>query len=239
MSGFFVTGTDTDVGKTWVAAGLIAGFRAHGRATGAMKPVACGTIPDDRGSINEDVALLAHYSGQDRHDRALCPYSFNDPISPHIAAEHAGISIEIAEISGNYAKLDKLFELVVVEGAGGWLTPIGPTLTMADVARELGLPVVLVVGLRLGCLNHAQLTAESIHHSGLRFCGWIASHIDPKIQYPAENLCALESRLGSSPLAVLPHSVDLVATLAFTARAAEKLLAQQRNSSLAKAPLSD
>ena len=230
--GFFIAGTDTGSGKTRVTVGLLRAMRAAGIVASGMKPVASGTIATLDGKINEDVAAIAVESrSRSNLEPNVCPniadinpYCFDPPISPHIAAQRAGIDIEPQRIAEAYARLAADCELVIVEGTGGWLAPIGPQDTMADVARALGLPVVLVVGLRLGCLNHALLSAQAIERSGLPLAGWIGNAIDPSMQALPENLQTLQQRLGAPALALLPHAPDETTELPGIELAARRLL---------------
>ena len=171
-----------------------------------MKPIASGMIAKDGAFINEDAHAIAEIA-LGRVNRAdTNPYCFDWGVSPHIAAERAGIVIDLALIVAAYARLARVCDAVVVEGTGGWLTPIGPGATMADVADALQLPVLLVVGLRLGCLNHALLSAQAIERSGASLVGWIGSVIDPAMPALAQNLESLKRRLPAPQLALLPHS---------------------------------
>lgn len=207
----FVTGTDTGVGKTHVALGLIRGLAQEGRRVAAMKPVAAGAVHQPGGPRNEDALLLAAAANVEVPYETLNPYCLAAPVSPHIAAEEEGIAIDPAVIRREFDKLAALSDCVVVEGAGGWLAPISRTQTMADVALALDLPVILVVGLRLGCLNHAQLTARAVRASGLKLAHWIANAVEPQFERSAENLAWLTATLGP-PLAVVPHSRHRVDT---------------------------
>ncbi|OGU52813.1 MAG: dethiobiotin synthase [Hydrogenophilales bacterium RIFOXYA1_FULL_63_33] len=197
--GLFVTGTDTGVGKTRVAVALIQALRAHGLRVAAMKPVSAGNAP---GELNEDVIALLHAANVDADVQDVNPYAFAEPIAPHIAAELAGVRIELDVIAAAYSRLAAVADVVVVEGAGGWRVPLNEHEDMADLARRLGLPVVLVVGLRLGCLNHALLTAESIALRRVPWAGWVGNHIEPTMQLAAENLAALWTRLPGPCLGV-------------------------------------
>jgi dethiobiotin synthetase len=165
----------------------------------AMKPVSAGNAP---GELNEDVLALMQAANvvADVHD--VNPYAFADPVAPHVAAEQAGIRIELDVIAAAFSRLAALADVVVVEGAGGWRVPLNDHEDMGDLARQLDLPVVLVVGLRLGCLNHALLTAESIAHRHLQWAGWIGNHIDPEMAVAAENMAALSARLPMPCLGV-------------------------------------
>jgi dethiobiotin synthetase len=190
--GYFVTGTDTGVGKTRVAVALIHALRAQGLRVAAMKPVAAGSVP---GEMNEDVAALLQAANVVADIRDVNPYAFDAAIAPHIAAQQAGVRIELPVMVAAYARLAAMADVVVVEGAGGWRVPLNEREDMADLAQALALPVVLVVGLRLGCLNHALLTAESITRRCLPWAGWVGNAIDPAMPHREANLEALRARL--------------------------------------------
>ncbi len=204
--GFFVAGTDTGVGKTRVTAALLAAGRAAGLSVRGMKPVASGAEPVDGRVASADALQLAAASGQRPDDADLNPYCLEMAISPHIAAKFANIEIDITKIATISQRLQAQCDLLLIEGAGGWYTPIGENSSMADLARALQMPVLLVVGLKLGCLNHARLSLEAIRHCGCRFAGWIGNHIDPEFMAPAENLSTLRQLLGAEPLALFPYS---------------------------------
>lgn len=206
--GYFVAGTDTGVGKTRVTAALLMAGRAAGLSVAGMKPVASGAEPIFGRMASADAVELAAASGQSTHYEDLNPYCLEVPISPHIAAKLANIVIDVSKIVTISRKLRTQSDLLLIEGAGGWYTPISERESMADLARALGTPVLLVVGLKLGCLNHARLSLEAIRHSGCDFAGWIGNHIDADFMAPAENLATLKVLLGVEPLAVLPHSAD-------------------------------
>ena len=197
--GLFVTGTDTGVGKTRVAVALIHALRAQGLRVAAMKPVSAGSEP---GELNEDVTALLQAANVAADIRDVNPYAFDQPVAPHIAAAQAGVRIELAVITAAYSRLAAAADVVVVEGAGGWRVPLNEAEDMADLAQALGLPVVLVVGLRLGCISHALLTAESIAKRQVPWAGWVGNHIDPAMACQAENLAALRARLPAPCLGV-------------------------------------
>ena len=202
--GFFVAGTDTGVGKTLATCALLARARADGlRATG-MKPVAAGCVSTLDGLRNEDALALMAQSGVAADYATVNPIALPDPLSPHLAAARAGVAIDLAPAIAAYARLAAAADVVLVEGAGGWLAPLSDALAMNDLARRLALPVVLVVGLRLGCLNHAQLTVRAIAADGLRLAGWIGSRIDPHMACVDENVDTLRRRLPAPCLGVLP-----------------------------------
>jgi dethiobiotin synthetase len=203
-NGYFIAGTDTGVGKTHVAVSLVIALRTAGQAVGVMKPVAAGALESSLGPRNEDALALITASGQPFEYGLVNPYLFDPPIAPHIAAAEAGRRIELERILAAYAALAAQCDTMIVEGAGGWLVPIDEERTMADVAVALGLPVLLVVGMRLGCLNHALLTARAIRDSGLTLAGWVANAVDPDMRRADENHAALVERLGAPCVATLP-----------------------------------
>lgn len=202
---YFITGTDTGVGKTLVSCALLHALRARfGRAVG-MKPVAAGADATPEGAlINEDVTALRGASNVQVDPRLDNPYIFAAPVSPHIAARLAGAYIELDVLVQRYHALAAQADAVVVEGAGGFCVPLNDTQTSADLAQRLALPVVLVVGLRLGCLNHALLTQEAIVSRGLTLAGWVANRIDPTMASTADNIDTLRARLAAPMLADVP-----------------------------------
>lgn len=210
-SGLFVTGTDTGVGKTHVAVALIRGLVSEGKRVAAMKPVAAGAIREPEGLRNADALQLAAAANVTAPYQRVNPYCLVEPVSPNIAAEAARIVIDPAVIRREFDELATVADCIVVEGAGGWLAPISGARTMEAVALALDLPVVLVVGLRLGCLNHALLTAQAVRASGLELAHWVANTIEPQFERAAENVARLSAVLGP-PLAIVPnslHSVDI------------------------------
>lgn len=205
MKGYFVTGTDTGVGKTRVAVALIHALRAQGLRVAAMKPVSAGSDP---GQLNEDVVALMQASNVAADVADVNPYAFAEPIAPHIAARQTGVNIDLSVIAAAFTRLAAMADVVVVEGAGGWRVPLNENEDMADLAQRLGLPVVLVVGLRLGCLNHAVLTADSIIARQVSWAGWIGNHIDPAMAQQAANLDALHMRLPGPCLGVQGYQCE-------------------------------
>jgi len=195
--GIFVTGTDTGVGKTAVAAALLRALVAVGARAVGMKPVAAGLAQDD--DVDPDVRSLMCAGNVVAPLRDINPYAFALPIAPHLAARAAGTIIDLDRIAAAYARLASMSDAVVVEGAGGVLVPLAPGADMLDIPRSLGLPVLLVVGMRLGCLNHALLSASAIRARGLRLAGWVANRIDPAMLEGDANVEALDERL-SAPL---------------------------------------
>jgi dethiobiotin synthetase len=206
MKGVFITGTDTGVGKTVAASALLRALRAAGVRCVPMKPVAAGARLQDGQWLNEDVEALILAADRPELERHLvCPSLFIEAIAPHIAASRETRVIDFDAILRAFEALGRLADFIVVEGVGGFKVPLGPHLDSAGLARELGLPVVLVVGIKLGCLNHALLTQDAIAKSGLKLAGWIANEIDPAMRAIEENVDALSARLGAPLIARFPH----------------------------------
>lgn len=203
--GIFVTGTDTGVGKSWVSAGLIAALQQRGLTVLGMKPVASGCEQTPDGLRNDDALLLQRQGSHPLDYDLLNPYTFAPPIAPHVAAAQAGVRIDLARIETNYRILAAQADVVVVEGAGGWLVPLNERDTMADLAARLELEVMLVVGLRLGCINHALLSVESITRRGIPLAGWVANTLEPAMPVLAENLATLRAHIEAPLLGVVPH----------------------------------
>jgi len=203
--GYFVTGTDTGVGKTLVTLGLMQRLQQQGRVVAAMKPVAAGCESTPGGMRNTDALLLAQQASVERDYALINPYAFAPAIAPHIAALQSGISIETGKIISIYNILSKAADCILVEGVGGWQVPLNDEQTLADLARLLGLEVILVVAIRLGCLNHALLTAESIAAAGCTLAGWVANLLPPQHECAEENVTALKSRISAPLLGVLPE----------------------------------
>jgi dethiobiotin synthetase len=203
---YFVTGTDTDVGKTLIACALLHGLAAQGKRVVGMKPVAAGL--DDEGH-NADVLALSTAGNVAATPGQINPYSFYPAAAPHLAARHAGVRIELTRIVNSYRELAGQADEVIVEGAGGFRIPLNDTQDSADLAVELDLPVILVVGMRLGCLNHALLTAEAITTRGLKLAGWVANCIDPQMNFLDENIASLRQRLTAPLLGIVPHQPNI------------------------------
>ena len=203
--GYFVTGTGTGVGKTLVSCALLHAFRTYGKATVGMKPVAAGC---ENGKW-QDVELLTAASTVAAPRELINPYALIPPIAPHIAASRTGINIDIDIIRQACLQLQEIADLVIVEGVGGFLVPLNDHQDSADMAKALGLPVILVVGMQLGCLNHALLTARAVQTTGLPLAGWVANCIDPQMEALDENVLALEQRLACPLLGVLPFEPNV------------------------------
>jgi dethiobiotin synthetase len=193
---WFITGTDTNVGKTFVTCALLHRFAQAGLSTIGMKPVAAGLDADGR---NEDVTLLGAASTVAAAPELINPHAFRSPVAPHLAAEEEGRVIRFAPIHQALAALRLQADVVLVEGVGGFRVPLGPEGDSADLAQTLDLPVILIVGMRLGCINHALLTVDAIQSRGLKLAGWVANCIDPAMLKREENIATL-SELIPAPL---------------------------------------
>jgi len=205
LRSLFVTGTDTGVGKTLVSAALLHHLARHHARVVGMKPVAAGgQVQQGEAWVNEDVLALRAASTTAVPPDLDNPVALPDPLSPHLAAQRAGRHVRVAELLAAQQTLLTLADVVLVEGAGGWRVPLNDDETLADLARAMAAPVVLVVGLRLGCLNHALLTAEAIRADGLHLAGWVANGVDPQMACRDENIATLRQRLGAPLLGVVP-----------------------------------
>lgn len=216
--GYFVTGTDTGVGKTWCSVALMARLQQQGRKVIGMKPVASGCERIDGELRNEDALRLQAQSSQPLDYRRINPYAFAPAIAPHLAAAQIGERINLDTLVDAYTELTTEAEWLVVEGAGGWHVPLNESDDIAALAQRLALPVVLVVGLRLGCINHALLSAEAIRASGCELAGWIANHLDTEMVLAQENIEAIATRINAPLLGVMPfcgegHPAEQAATL--------------------------
>jgi len=201
----FVTGTDTGIGKTRVACALLRAFAARGARVAGMKPVAAGAVDTPEGPRNADaLALMAAASGRVPYG-IVNPFVFTPSIAPHLAAAEAGVRIDLDHIARCHAELAARHDVVIVEGAGGLLVPLDERRSFADLARALGAPVLLVVGLRLGCLNHALLSAEAIAARGLRLAGWVGTALDPGFERPDANVATLRERIAAPCWGTLGH----------------------------------
>lgn len=201
---FFVTGTDTGVGKTLVTAALLRHLRESGFAVAGMKPIAAGSVAGPEGPANEDALLLQSESSVRRAYADVNPWLFTPPIAPHIAAAEAGITIDAARIVAAHARLATNADVVLAEGAGGFLVPLDATRSCAELPGLLGMDVILVVGLRLGCLNHALLTVEAIAARGVSLAGWVGNRVDPAFARPEANVQTLRSRIAAPCLGIVP-----------------------------------
>ena len=204
--GYFVTGTDTGVGKTRIATALLRAFATQGLRAVGMKPVAAGCKRADRALVNEDVTALTAASTVAAPVDLINPYRFEPAIAPHLAAELAGETISLQRIRDAYVALAARADRVVVEGAGGFLVPLNEREDFGDLARLLELPVLVVVGMRLGCLNHALLTAEAVRRRGLQLAGWVANRLDATTPAFEQNVQTLCKRLDAPLLGIVPFA---------------------------------
>lgn len=208
MAGYFITGTDTDVGKTYVSLALMQAFKSQGKLVAGMKPVSAGCNHTKSGLRNDDAVKLQREASIDVPYNIVNPYAYEPAIAPHIAAHELGDKIKLDKIAACYDVISKQSEIVIVEGAGGWLVPINDSETMADIAIRLQLPVVLVVGMRLGCLNHSLLSAASIIASGLTLAGWVANHVSGPMEKSQDNIKSLKHLIPAPLLGVIPYSAN-------------------------------
>lgn len=202
-TGFFITGTDTDVGKTWVTVALIRRFLRQGFTAAGMKPVAAGCEWRDGRLRNQDALLIRENSEPALGYEKVNPYAFELPVSPHLACGEVEVRLEV--ILAAFAELKKQADVVLVEGAGGWLSPLSLTFDNADLAAVMQLPVILVVGIRLGCINHARLTFQAIRQAGVACAGWVAVEIVPGLPDFEANVDFLKKCLEVPLLGVFPH----------------------------------
>jgi dethiobiotin synthetase len=212
--GFFITGTDTNIGKTLVTCALLHAFARLGRRVAGMKPVAAGAVHSTAGLRNDDVVRLCAASNVEAPSELVNPYCFEPPIAPHLAASRVGVEISLDIIARAYAALATRADIVMVEGVGGWRVPLNAVEDGADLAARLELPVILVVGVRLGCLNHALLTARAIEERGLRCAGWVANRIDPQIMEAGLNVSDLKRRLAAPLLGDIEYAAPVDAVRA-------------------------
>lgn len=221
--GVFVTGTDTGIGKTWCSVGLLEGVAALGLRAVGLKPIAAGATPTVDGWRNDDALALQRAANVTLTYAQVNPCCLRAPLSPHLAARAEGRVIELAELRTHCERIASACDWMLVEGAGGWLVPLTERESIADLAQLLDLPVLLVVGIRLGCLNHAQLSWEAIARSGCSQAGWVANQVDPEVDAADAQVDTLTQRLGVPPLARVPHTTDAAARRAALAAAAVRL----------------
>ena len=211
---YFIAGTDTGVGKTLVACALLRAFAGRGGKAVGMKPVAAGCVETLAGLCCEDVENLRAAGNVVASREWVIPYALASAVAPHIAAEQAGVEVSLEQIDRCFRRLREMADVTVVEGVGGFVVPLNARQDAADMAEMLGLPVILVVGMRLGCINHALLTAQAIRHKGLHLAAWVANRVDPGMSAFDENLRALETRLAAPLLGVIPYQAEANSALA-------------------------
>lgn len=195
--GYFIAGTDTEVGKTYFSAALIDRFRQNGARVAGLKPVAAGAEQTPDGLRNEDALVLQAHANVKLTYEQVNPVVFEPPIAPHIAANLVGKAIDVESLGRWFESVSPLADIVIVEGAGGWLVPLNNHESMADLASALNLPVLMVVGIKLGCINHALLTQQSIINSGCHLAGWVANRIDPDCDCVEHVIESLISRMNA------------------------------------------
>ena len=203
--GYFVTGTDTGIGKTWTSLALMQYFQQQGKKVVGMKPVAAGCEMLEGQLKNEDALQLQAQSSVDIPYDLINPYAFSLPVSPHIAASKEGKRVEIAHIQQAYLKLEALADVVIVEGVGGWMVPLNEKEDVSHLAEQLNLPIIVVVGMRLGCINQAKLTFSAIERLGLHCEGWIASCVEKNMDELEANIETLEAFSDMPLLATFPY----------------------------------
>lgn len=201
----FITGTDTEIGKTLISSAMLHALTQTGVKAAGMKPIAAGA--EKRGDVwyNDDVERLKAAGNVRLDPDVMTPYMWQEPIAPHIAAQREGVQMFSSRILRAYAEIQTVSDAVVVEGVGGFCVPLSDYLDTADLARELGLPVVMVVGMRLGCINHALLTVQAVAAQGLELAGWVANTVDEDMPYVQENIETLKRRLSAPLLGHVPR----------------------------------
>jgi dethiobiotin synthetase len=233
MTAYFITGTDTEIGKTFVTCALMVALRNRGIRVAPMKPVAAGMVQVDGRALNEDVQALMAVYGAPISAPLINPYCLHDAIAPHIAAKREGVTVSMLVIQNAFADLAVTHDAVLVEGAGGFLVPLDDRRSMAEIPVALGLDVVLVVGLRLGCINHALLTANAIRACGLRLAAWVGNVVDAHMPAQEENIATLRAMLHAPCLGIVPRLANGSAIERATAAAgylsAEPLLIAEVN----------
>ncbi len=201
---FFITGTDTGVGKTWATVALMRYFKAQGQSVIGMKPVAAGCEWIEGQLKNDDALLLQKNASIELRYEAVNPYAFEQPVSPHLAADKN--TVQVDKIMQSFDILRGKADIVLVEGAGGWLAPLSDKLDISDLAKKMNIPVIMVVAIRLGCINHARLTFQAIESAKVECAGWLAMCVDPDMQRQAENIETIKNKISAPLLGILPFS---------------------------------
>jgi len=205
VSGYFITGTDTGVGKTTITVALIHKLARAGYRVAGMKPVSSGCRNTALGLRNADAEAIMEAATVSSEYELVNPYAFAPAIAPHIAAMEAGRKIELEKIRNAFESIASHADRVVVEGVGGWRVPLGRVITTEHMAKTLDLPVILVVGFRLGCLNHALLTADAVQEAGMTLAGWVVNELDPAMTRKSENIASLRQRINAPMLGHILH----------------------------------
>jgi len=205
MIACFISGTDTGVGKTWLTTGLMTALKNKGLVVTGMKPVASGGTVCGTAILNADALLIQKHCSKPVSYESINPYSFRAAVAPNIAARQSGVELDVAKIHAAFMSLQDLSEAVIVEGIGGWRVPLADGIQTFDLVRQLRLPVIMVVGLRLGCINHAILTAESMLADGVELLGWVANHLSPDLSAVDETIDSISSSVTAPLLGQMPH----------------------------------
>ncbi len=203
--GVFITGTDTGVGKTQTTLAIMICLKKQGLRVAGMKPIASGCAQTDSGLRNADALAIQQHGSIALPYSDINPFAYEPPIAPHLAAEEAGRAISMTAIADAYRRIQRQVDWCLVEGVGGWLVPISARHTTADLVQYLLLPVVLVVGIRLGCLNHTLLSVQSIQRCGLRLLGWVANQVDPDAARPERNIATLRQWIAAPLIGIVPN----------------------------------
>ena len=204
--GFFITGTDTEIGKTLIAGSFILKLQEQYRRVAGFKPVVAGTYINSEGVVvNEDLETLLRASSEKLKASDICPYIFDQAAAPHLLGQQSKITLQMPTMIEAFEKNKKNLDAIVVEGVGGFLVPLNDQNNLGDLAAIMNLPVILVVGMRLGCINHALLTVEAILSRGLKLAGWVANEIDPHMLLLKENFATLESLIPAPCLGLVQH----------------------------------
>lgn len=201
--GYFITGTDTNVGKTWATIALMRYFKNRGESVAGMKPVASGSLMQDGRLKNEDALLIQANASLPIDYDLINPYAYELPVSPHIAGVNNPVKLD--QLAAGFETLKTLADIIIVEGAGGWYAPLNERETISDLAKLLALPVIMVVAIRLGCINHARLTYQAVVQSGVNCAGWIAVCTDPELLGGDQNIQAIKNTVDAPLLGVLPY----------------------------------
>jgi dethiobiotin synthetase len=210
---YFVTGTSTGVGKTEVCVGLLEAATESGMSTLAIKPIASGSEMTPQGLRNDDAVALRHAMSMPLSYQQVNPYAFKPAIAPHIAAQQAGVTLDVDRLARHCRELGEYHpDLTIIEGAGGWRVPLNDQELYSDLPRRLGIPVILVVNMQLGCINHALLSCEAIHNDGLRLAGWVANCTTQEMSFYQDNLLILKSKISAPLLGEVPFRSSYDAT---------------------------
>lgn len=205
---YFIAGTDTEIGKTFTTSALLRAFAQQGRSTLGMKPIASGADEIDGVLHNEDVDSLVAASNVKAPQEIVVPYLMRTPAAPHIVAQVENVKIDVQHIASCYEQAQALADVILVEGVGGFCVPLDDNTSTVDLAQRMNLPVILVVGMRLGCINHALLTAQAIRASGLHLAAWVANTVDPQMRFFDENVQAIAQRIAAPCLGVMPRLAE-------------------------------